>query len=123
MPGHEFLKEGYGLTEPGGRARGAQIERDKLVNVLVKHPVDAAKKAAIQKMLPTVRFEKLAVAEGEFVIVTDATDPIESPDGKLHFNIAKGDVLVKIVPPRGDFALLQMREEDGTWHVVAEHLD
>jgi hypothetical protein len=123
MPGHEFLKDGYGLTEPGGRARGARIERQKLIDVMLRRPVDPAEAAVIEKMLPTLKFEKLAVAAGEFVIVTDPTDPIQFPDGKLHFTIVKGDVLIKIAPPRGDFVLLQMREADGKWQVIAEYLD
>ena len=60
---------------------------------------------------------------GEFSI--PAADPVGTPDSKLHFTIQRGDVLVKAAPGKGsgDFILLQLREVDGTWRVVAESLD
>ncbi|WDI42250.1 protein kinase domain-containing protein [Bremerella sp. P1] len=123
MPGHEFLKDQYGLTEPGSRAKGAQLPRETLIKAFTQHPVTPTKKEAIQEMLPLIKFEQLAVAEGDFVIVADPADAIDESDKKLHFQIQNRDVLIKVAPPRGDFALLQMRKQDGTWRVVSEYLD
>ena len=36
MPGHEFLKEKYGLAEPGGRARGLEVARGDLLAAMKK---------------------------------------------------------------------------------------
>ena len=48
---------------------------------------------------------------------------MERPDGKLHFTVVKGDVVVKVSPPKGDFLLLHLRSTNGKWQVVSEYLD
>ena len=123
IPGHEFLKDQYQLTEPGARSKGASVSRQKLIQAVAKNPVPPAKKAAIEKLLPSINFEQLAVASGDFGILTNPADPIDQTGKKLHFTIVKEDVLIKIAPPHGDFALLQLRKQEGTWRVVAEYLD
>jgi len=123
MPGHEFLKDQYALTAPGGRARGATVERDKFIAAMRKasanHPPRPAER--IDEMLKTLTYDTLKTAAGRFV--TDSTDPVGTQDGKLRFTIKKGDVLLKVSPPKGDFLLLHLRREEGTWSVVSEYID
>ena len=66
-------------------------------------------------------FEILETKPGPFA--TDPPDPVNTPDGKLHFMIEDGDILFKVGPakPRkGDFLLFQLRPLEGSWKVVAE---
>jgi hypothetical protein len=123
MPGHEFLKEEYGLNESGDRAKGAEVERDKLIAAMVKVSADrpARLPERIDEMLETLSYEPIKIEEGDFV--TDSSDPVGTPDGKLHFSIKNGDVLLKVSPPKGDYLLLHLREKDGKWRVVSEYLD
>jgi len=122
-PGHEFLKDEYGLTKPGARARGATVERDKLIAAIVKAHANRPPLSPeqIDGMLKTLTYTPLKTKEGEFV--ADSTDPVGTPDGKLRFTIKKGDVLLKIAPPRGDFLLMHLRRQDGEWKVVSEYID
>lgn len=39
------------------------------------------------------------------------------------FKVKKGDVLLKVSPPKGDFLLLHLRQIDGSWRIVSEYLD
>ena len=123
MPGHEFLKDEYGLTEPGARARGATVERGRLIAAMEKASANRPPRPAerIDAMLKTLTYNTLKTAAGEFV--TEPADGIGTPDGKLHFAIQKGDVLLKVAPPKGDFLLLHLRQEKGKWKVVSEYID
>jgi hypothetical protein len=118
-PGHEFLKKQYGLVGEGGRAEGAEVERDPLVAVIVKavaaRPVGKADR--IDAMLKSLTYTAMTTEVGDF-----AADPSD-PGGKLHFAIKAGDVLLKAAPPKGDFVLFQLRKTDGKWQVVGEYLD
>jgi hypothetical protein len=70
--------------------------------------------AEIATLMESLEFEVLNAPVGDFV----------APDSKLQFTIKEGDVLVKAAQPKGgDFILLQLREEEGAWRVVAEYLD
>lgn len=123
MAGHEFLKAKYKLVENGARNKGAAVKRELLLKVITESSADRPK-PPVEKVKPkvdTLTFSVLKTKEGEFI--TSAADPVGTPDGKLHFNIIKGDVLVKAAPPKGDFVLFQMRKETGSWKVIAEYLD
>jgi len=66
-------------------------------------------------------FEILETKPGPF-----ATDPVNTPDGKLQFMIKDGDILFKVgsaKPRKGDFLLFQLRPLEGAWKVVADYLD
>ena len=122
MPGHEYLKEKYGLAKAGARGKGAEVKRGKLIATLTRasaglpaFPVEHA-----ERVLDKLKYQSVKVHEGDFA--TDPSDPVETQDGKLHFMIKKGDLLIKVAPAKGDFVLLQLREEDDSWRVVAEYL-
>ena len=123
MPGHEFLKEEYGLAGEDGRDKGAEVDRAKLIAAIVKASADRPDRPAdrIEKKLGRLAFEIIEAKEGDFA--TDASDPVGTPDGKLHFSIEKGDVLLKASPGGGDFILLHLRKIDGSWMVASEYLD
>lgn len=123
MPGHEFLKVEYGLTAEPGRMKAAEVERGKLTQAMSKagegRPARPADKIAA--LMESLTFEVLKTTVGDFA--AGASDPVGTPDSKLHFTIKEGDVLVKAAPPKGDFILIQLRQEGGAWRVVAEYLD
>ena len=72
-------------------------------------------------MLKTLAFERMEVEIENNAV--EPSDPVGTPDGKLHFKIEDGDALLKIAPPKGDFLLFQIRPIEGKWRVVAEYLD
>jgi len=123
MPGHEFLKEEYGLAEPGGRATGLEVERGNLLAAMKKAANGRPERRAdrIEKLLATLRYQVIEAEAGDFI--TAPSDPVGTPDGKLHFAIKAGDVLIKVSPPKGDFILLHLRKHDGAWKIVSEYLD
>jgi hypothetical protein len=123
IPGHEFLKDEYALTEPGGRARGATVKKEKLLEAMKKAVADRPARPAdrVAKMLAGLTYTVLDAVPGEFA--ADPSDPVDTPDGKLHFDIKQGDALIKVAPPKGDFLLLQLRQVGGDWKVVAEYVD
>lgn len=123
MPGHEFLKEGYGLAKSGARDSGQEVSRERLLDTMKKAAAARPERPAerVEKLMASLRNELVETREGEFS--TEASDPVGTSDGKLHFSIEKGDVLLKISPPKGDFILLHLREIDGVWKVVSEYLD
>ncbi len=75
----------------------------------------------IAAMMESLKFEALKTTLGDFA--TQSSDPVGTPDSKLHFTIKEGDVLIKAAPPKRDFILLQVRQVEGAWRVVAEYLD
>lgn len=123
MPGHEFLKEEYGLAEAGGRATGQEVERGDLLAAMKKAADSRPERPAdrIEKLLATLRYQVVETEAGDFA--TASSDPVGTPDGKLHFAIKAGDVLLKVSPPKGDFLLLHLRKHNGSWKVVSEYLD
>ncbi len=123
MPGHEFLQLQYGLTEEKGRKKALTVERDKLIAAMRKS-AEARSPRPVEKidaMINSLTCKALDAAPGDFK--TTPSDAVGTPDGKLHFTIVKGDVLLKIAPPRGDAALFQLRQIDGAWRIVAEYFD
>jgi len=123
MPGHELLKQQYGLAGPGGRKTATTVERAKVIAALTKATQGRPKMSdeQIKTMIQKLKFETLPAKEGDFAAAP--ADPVDTPDGKLHFTIKKGDVMIKVSPPRGDFLLYQSRKIDGKWKIVAEYLD
>lgn len=123
IPGHEFLKAEYGLAGDGTRAEGAEVGRDKLIAAMEKAAAGRPDRPAgrVDALLETMKYEVIEVAEGKVGI--DPSDPVGTPDGKLHFEIKKGDVLLKVSPPKGDFLVFHLRRIDGSWRIVAEYLD
>ena len=123
MPTHEFLKDDYGLVEEGVRAKGAVVDREQLLAVMEKAFEERPERPAekIDKILASLKYELVEVTAGDFAI--QASDSVGGEDGKLHFTIKEGDVLLKVFPPKGDFILLHLRENEGKWKVVSEYLD
>lgn len=65
--------------------------------------------------MESLEFNVLKTTPGAFAV---------PPELKLQFTIVDGDVLIKAVPPKkGAFIMLQMRQIEGSWKVVAEYLD
>ena len=127
-PGHEFLKDRYGLAAKGERSRAKSVDRKTLLAAMAKQaketPRPSPPKDELKKLMEDLLIQSLAAKPGDFV--TDSADPVDTPDRKLHFTIKDGDTFFKIQPPgeARDFILLQLRKgEDGTWRVVAEYLD
>jgi hypothetical protein len=123
MPGHEFLKVGFGFATEPGRKQAMEVERAKVIQALTKASEGRPTRPAdqIAAMMESLRFEVIKTTPGDFVM--EASRPVATPDSKLHFTIKEGDVLVKATPPRGGFVLLQLRQADGAWRVVGEYLD
>ena len=122
MPGNELLKAKYGLAGANGEKEAITVDRTKLLGTMKKslpRPLIAAN--IVDKVFEAYRFEPLKTKVGDFATVPP--DPVETPDGKLHFTIADGDVLFKVGPEKGDFMLFQFRQIEGKWQVVAEYLD
>ena len=121
VAGHEFLKPEYQLAPDGERNRSAKVERSKLMQTIQKNPKKLPAER-IEKLLAAMNFETLKAAPGEFA--TDPPDPVDTPDGKIRFQIKPGDQLIKVVPKKGgDFLLFQFMPVDKEWQVVAEYLD
>jgi hypothetical protein len=117
LAGHELLKDKFQLAPAGARAKGAVVARDKLMAAMAKVQVVRQKQFVIEKMeqmLKTLKYTPMKTKEGAFVV---------NADGKRHFTIKRGDILLKVSPPKGDFLLLQMRLQNGKWVVVAEYID
>lgn len=123
MPGHEFTKDDYQLAPEGSRKTGATVKRDQLLAAMSKDVGDRPKPPAdkVKKRVDSLNYEILKTKAGDFA--TDPADPVGTADGKLHFNIQKDDVLIKVSPPRGDFLLVQLRKLATGWQIVAEYLD
>jgi hypothetical protein len=122
MPGHEFLKPEYGIANDAQRMKATEVKNTVLVAAISKkiggRPSPPVEK--INEKLEAMTFTALDVTPGDFT--TDPTDPVATADGKLHFAVVKGDQIIKISPPKGDFLLLQLRSINGKWQ-VAEYLD
>ena len=123
MPGCEMLKPEYGLAGPEGRGKATTVDRARLIAAMQKAfggrpPVPAAKVARIFKSLT---FQALQTKIGDVAI--GPVDPVGGADGKFHFTMKDGDVLIKAGPEKGDFLLFQFRQINGHWQVVAEYLD
>lgn len=123
MAGHEFLKDSHGIAEAGSRAKGAEVERGKLITAMKKATAERPARPAeqIAKMLEMLKFEPIETKEGDFAVAP--ADPVGTADGKLHFTIKKGDILVKVAPPKGDFLILHLRKIETAWKVVSEYID
>ena len=122
MPGNELLKAKYGLAGPKGEKAAITVDRTKLLETMTKsfpRPLFAAN--IVDKLFQAYRFEPLKTKVGDFA--TLPPDPVDTPDGKLHFTIADGDVLFKVGPEKGDFMLFQFRRIEGKWKVITEYLD
>ena len=120
-PGHEFLKPEYGLVAEGKRGEAATVESAKLIAAAKKKPKKMPEERA-KKLLENLTIEVMETQPGDFA--TEPSDPVDTPDGKLHFQILPGDKLIKVLPKKhGDFLLFQFRAIGGEWKVVAEYLD
>lgn len=123
MPGHEFLKPEYGIATDAQRKKATQVKNTVLVAAIGKkiggRPSPPVEK--INEKLDALTFTTLDASAGDFT--TEPTDSVATADGKLHFAVVKGDRIIKIAPPKGDFLLLQLRPIGDKWQVVAEYLD
>ena len=127
MPGHEFLKAEYGLSNQG-RNVASIVKRADLLNTMGDKINDRPKRGKnavaqeAERRMKQLRFELLEIKEGDFVVAP--SDKVGTPDGMLHFDVKKGDAIYKVTPPVGDFLLLQLRDTNkGYWRVVAEYWD
>ncbi len=123
MPGHDMLRAGHGIVPVDARDEGRVVDSAQLIAALKKMFGDRplVPPQHLEKLLKMYAFEILETKPGPF-----ATDPVKTPDGKLHFMIKDGDILFKVGPakPRkGDFLLFQLRPLEGSWKVVTEYLD
>jgi hypothetical protein len=123
LPGHQILNGDYDVTEKGDAyASGVKVKRKAIVAAMMKvaseRPAPPAEK--VKAMMEKLTFETLETETGDFV--TDPSDPVETPDGKLHLTIQEGDALVKVSAGR-DFLLFQLRKSNDQWQVVAEYVD
>lgn len=123
LPGHEYLKVEYDLAGPDGRDKGAEVDREKLIAAIGKEVEQSPARSGerVDALLKSLAYTEIKTAPGEFI--TGSSDPVGTPDKKLHFMIQQGDVLLKVSPPKGDYLLFQLRQEQGKWRVVAEYLD
>jgi hypothetical protein len=123
MPGHEFLKPRYGFAADENRAKATVVDRDKFIGKFKELAKDAPKRSAekIDAMMSELRYVTLEVSPESPSAIPSA--PVSTTDGKLHFPISDGDVLIEVSPPVGDFILFHLREKDGAWKVVSEYLD
>jgi hypothetical protein len=125
MPGHEMLKAEYGLAGEGGRAQGATVDRARLRDAMKKafggRPV--VQPDVLEKLWNAFEFQVLEPKPGDGAV--DPPDPVDTPDGKVHFALRQDDLLLKFAPKngKGDFLLFQLRAVGGGWKVVAELLD
>jgi hypothetical protein len=123
MPGHEFLKPEYGLADAEKRKDAVTVANEALIAAIMKktagRPMPPQEK--LEALLGGLRFETVEAKEGDLVL--DPSDEVATPDGKLHFTIRKDDVVLKMAPPKGDFALLHLRKTNEQWLVVSEYLD
>jgi hypothetical protein len=123
MPGHEFLKPDYGLANDEERKDAVKVTNIALIAAILKKTADRPmpQQEKLDALLGALRFELVAAKEGDLVL--EPSDEVATPDGKLHFTIRKDDVVLKMVPPKGDFAVLHLRKSDDRWMVVSEYLD
>jgi hypothetical protein len=123
MPGHEFLKPSYGLTEKEGRNEATRVERGKLVEAISDAAKEQPERPAgkISALIESLAFTVVETREDQAAIAP--ADPVGTADGKLRFDIKQGDVVVKAAPQKGDFILYHLRSENGAWHIVSEYLD
>lgn len=122
VAGHEMLKAEHGLAGAGGRDAAITVGSAELLAAMEKAfdgPLMPADQ--IEKFFEVITFTSLETKVGDHAI--DPPDPVATPDGKAHFAIVDGDVLIKAGPEKGDFILLQLRQMEGGWRVVAELLD
>lgn len=121
LPGHEFLKDSFGLAGEGGRREAIEVAR---------RPLIAAMREALKgrRALPAERIDEI-LESVEYEVMEDAdgkvapSDPVGTADGKLSIDREAGDVLVKAGPPEEDFVLFLFRRIEGNWQVVTEYLD
>ena len=123
MPGHEFTKPEHKLGDEDSRKTGLTVTRDKLLQAMKADIGDreSRPKDAVKKKLSALEYVILSNKAGKFAAVP--SDPVGTADGKLHFELKKGDLLYKIKPPRGDFLLLHLRKIESKWVVISEYLD
>jgi hypothetical protein len=123
MAGHEMLKADRGLVDEGARATGASVKRAAMIGALKREfgGRDVVPEDKVETILTAFAFTRLEAAAGDFS--TDPADPVDTPDGKLHFDVEPGDAVFKVGPEKGDFLLFQLRQTGGRWQIVAEYLD
>ena len=121
MAGNEFLEEQYGLAKDGDSAAGLEVERGVHLAIMKKtsdglydQPVDQ-----IEELLESLEYQAIETKDGDFS--TTSPGRAGRSDGKLHFKIKAGDVLLKVSPKGKDyFLLLHLRKFDGSWKIFSE---
>lgn len=130
MPGHECLKPMHGLEQAkaGGRNVAIDLPAKTIIDFNISQGKNLPGLEVLQPIINSLAYVNLPVTTGDFSIAPG--DPVGTPDGKLHFQIVKGDKLIKITPAtHEDFILFQLRRHqtaDGTlgkWKIVAEYVD
>jgi len=102
--------------------KGDLLDREKVIDAALKQFAGGGDvpDEAIRQFLDRLDFESLQITEGEFV--TEPSAAIATKDGRLHFQIEKGDAVVKIIQEPSAW-FLQFRKANGEWTVVAEYTD
>ena len=124
VPGHDFANPEHKLNDKDPSKAGLTVTRDELLKV-IKAQVGNRKppsKDIIEKELSDVEYMLLSNKAGRFI--AEPSDPIETADGKLHFELKEGDLLYKAQSPSmSDFLLFQLRKVNNKWVIVSEYFD
>lgn len=120
VAGGEYLKSKYGLAGDGGEIEPATVEREKLIAVM-KEKGKFLPEKLIDELLKHYKYTTMKSSPGTYA--TLPPDPVATADGKVRFEVKKGDVVLKVGPEKGDFMLFQVRPNGNQWVVVAEYLD
>lgn len=118
LPGHEYLKKRYGLTDNDDRDDALTVESKRFLEVNAK----------LVGSLPDEKLKKLRDGiPGYGYEVRDLKPGINvlgGPGGRIRFTGRPGDKAVFVRPkPKGDFLLYILRKAGEKWLIVAEYLD
>lgn len=117
MPGHEFLKERYGIAGEEGRSKKLEVESERIIEALERvnknRTADVGER--IQKLLESLKYEQVEIEGGKL--------ELDGDEHEVDVVIQEGDVFYKISPGESDFLLLHLRQIDGIWRVVSECID
>ena len=121
LPGNELLKSKTGERE---ESKAVTVNKSELLTLMREKFAgrDLIKASRIDEFVNLFDYQILDTKLGDNAI--EPADPVKTADGKLHFTMEAGDVLVKAIPKKGgDFLLMQFRDFDDRWKIVAEYLD
>ena len=124
LPGHEYLKERYGVVGAGQRSTSKEVNRDDFVKVTngLRAELTEKKAARLRELLSKCDYTLRSLKKGDNTV--DPPDPVGTPDKKIHLLAEEGDALVFVRPkPKGDFLFFVVRKIEGKRKIVAEYVD